>query len=229
MLYHMFFFFFSSRRRHTRWPRDWSSDVCSSDLALIRSDNIYFAMKSIEIGNDAFVKGLKELGFDESLPLNYPFKKSQISNSGSLNDELLLANTGYGQGEIEVSPLHIALLYTPIINEGNMIKPSILLDEKSGEVWQEQVISREDAQKINDYLREVVTEGTGKIANKKQLQISGKTGTAELKLTHDSKGHENGWFVGYPTKDEDILITMIMEKIEKEGSGIVAETVADLI
>src|SRR5439155_15964398 len=28
------FFFFSSRRRHTRWPRDWSSDVCSSDLAV---------------------------------------------------------------------------------------------------------------------------------------------------------------------------------------------------
>src|SRR5437660_9802622 len=33
-----FFFFFSSRRRHTRWPRDWSSDVCSSDL-------IYFLMR----------------------------------------------------------------------------------------------------------------------------------------------------------------------------------------
>src|SRR5690625_7559893 len=29
-------FFFSSRRRHTRWPRDWSSDVCSSDLAADR-------------------------------------------------------------------------------------------------------------------------------------------------------------------------------------------------
>src|SRR5215510_11408468 len=32
----IFFFFFSSRRRHTRWPRDWSSDVCSSDLLLER-------------------------------------------------------------------------------------------------------------------------------------------------------------------------------------------------
>src|SRR5207253_5149548 len=32
-----FFFFFSSRRRHTRWPRDWSSDVCSSDLMAERS------------------------------------------------------------------------------------------------------------------------------------------------------------------------------------------------
>src|SRR6266508_4881835 len=30
------FFFFSSRRRHTRWPRDWSSDVCSSDLDMRR-------------------------------------------------------------------------------------------------------------------------------------------------------------------------------------------------
>src|SRR5690625_7451321 len=30
------FFFFSSRRRHTRWPRDWSSDVCSSDLPPVR-------------------------------------------------------------------------------------------------------------------------------------------------------------------------------------------------
>src|SRR5207253_4363296 len=32
-VFFFFFFFFSSRRRHTRWPRDWSSDVCSSDLA----------------------------------------------------------------------------------------------------------------------------------------------------------------------------------------------------
>src|SRR5207253_6534769 len=38
-------FFFSSRRRHTRWPRDWSSDVCSSDLAILwfsRAYTFYF-------------------------------------------------------------------------------------------------------------------------------------------------------------------------------------------
>src|SRR5215475_13580040 len=32
-MFFFFFFFFSSRRRHTRFSRDWSSDVCSSDLA----------------------------------------------------------------------------------------------------------------------------------------------------------------------------------------------------
>src|SRR5439155_1986976 len=37
-----FFFFFSSRRRHTRWPRDWSSDVCSSDLVSAASRGLRF-------------------------------------------------------------------------------------------------------------------------------------------------------------------------------------------
>src|SRR5256884_8784326 len=39
--YILFFFFFSSRRRHTRCSRDWSSDVCSSDL-LLGSSHILF-------------------------------------------------------------------------------------------------------------------------------------------------------------------------------------------
>src|SRR5947209_15946487 len=33
VFFFVFFFFFSSRRRHTRYWRDWSSDVCSSDLS----------------------------------------------------------------------------------------------------------------------------------------------------------------------------------------------------
>src|SRR5215208_1910689 len=40
------FFFFSSRRRHTRWPRDWSSDVCSSDLEA--GDQAYCALSWAE-------------------------------------------------------------------------------------------------------------------------------------------------------------------------------------
>src|SRR5207253_4414839 len=46
----MFFFFFSSRRRHTRWPRDWSSDVCSSDLDA----------KSFHYGDQMGSKALRE-------------------------------------------------------------------------------------------------------------------------------------------------------------------------
>src|SRR5439155_4229839 len=48
----VFFFFFSSRRRHTRWPRDWSSDVCSSDLTL-SSDTVW--RKTHRTGGFTFV------------------------------------------------------------------------------------------------------------------------------------------------------------------------------
>src|SRR5207253_7112755 len=50
--------FFSSRRRHTRWPRDWSSDVCSSDLDLllvlfyILCNGLYFLQEVKTIAKD---------------------------------------------------------------------------------------------------------------------------------------------------------------------------------
>src|SRR5699024_1634293 len=94
-----------------RWKKDnWKDFYVSRvstfngpvDLedALIRSDNIFFAMKAVSMGDDKFVAGLKEFGFDEKLPIDYPFTTSQISNSGDLKNEALRANTGYGQGEL---------------------------------------------------------------------------------------------------------------------------------
>src|SRR5436309_10371638 len=71
--YSILFFFFSSRRRHTRFSRDWSSDVCSSDLAIFTStdaatwtsrtsgilDQVY---QGIAFGNGTFVAvGLQDV------------------------------------------------------------------------------------------------------------------------------------------------------------------------
>src|SRR5215208_3510299 len=42
------FFFFSSRRRHTRWPRDWSSDVCSSDLEATKYTEVGYYGRDVE-------------------------------------------------------------------------------------------------------------------------------------------------------------------------------------
>src|SRR3989449_11578470 len=42
---YLFFFFFSSRRRHTRCSRDWSSDVCSSDLLTKQPDEVLAAVR----------------------------------------------------------------------------------------------------------------------------------------------------------------------------------------
>src|SRR5215510_15812585 len=49
-------FFFSSRRRHTRWPRDWSSDVCSSDLDLVSKQLSDYAIETVHDGVSALAK-----------------------------------------------------------------------------------------------------------------------------------------------------------------------------
>src|SRR5690625_5691459 len=62
------FFFFSSRRRHTSWPRDWSSDVCSSDLedALLEAAvGQLQAGDDVADGVDAGQVGLQGLGVGE--------------------------------------------------------------------------------------------------------------------------------------------------------------------
>ncbi|WP_010532102.1 penicillin-binding transpeptidase domain-containing protein [Lentibacillus jeotgali] len=201
--------------------------------ALVRSDNIYFARKAVEMGSDKFVNGLQQFGFGEDLPFDYPITASTISSSGSINDEVLLANTSYGQGEIETSSLHLALTYTPLLNDGNMLKPTLLADTEKGQVWKEGLISSDHATLIQEALRDVVAanNGTAKQAQDADFPISGKTGTAELKLTDEEEnGKENGWFVGYPSEDQDILIAMMVENTQdKGGSGYTVEKVTDIL
>lgn len=198
--------------------------------AMKRSDNIYFAMQAVEMGTDAFVKGLKNFGFEEELPYTYPFVTSTISSDGKLDGEVPLANSSYGQAEIEMSALHLATSYATFINDGNMLKPTLLLEEETGQVWHENIVSAEDAALMKDLLRKVVTDGTAKAAKKDDLPISGKTGTAELKKSSKEKGHENGWFIGYPTKSEDIIIALMFENVENKGaSAYAAEAVADIL
>src|SRR5699024_12663041 len=99
------------------------------------------------------------------MPFEYPIKTSTISSSGTLNGEVEVANTSYGQAQIEVSALHLALTYTPFLNEGNMIKPTLLLDSETGEIWHEKQITSEHATLMQKKLRNVVDKVKRKKAN----------------------------------------------------------------
>ncbi|WP_117148972.1 penicillin-binding transpeptidase domain-containing protein [Paraliobacillus zengyii] len=207
-----------------------SGPVDLSD-ALIRSDNIYFAQKTVELGSDAFVEGLEQFGFGEDLPYSYPVAASSISSDGRLDREILLADTAYGQGEMEMSALHLATVFTTFLNDGNMIQPVLEADEELSQVWQEGLVSSENVAVIKDALRQVVaaSNGTAPEANIDAVELSGKTGTSELKSGQDEEdGQENGWFVTYPS-DEDIIISMMVEHVEnKGGSHYTVQKVADI-
>ncbi|NBJ69572.1 MULTISPECIES: penicillin-binding transpeptidase domain-containing protein [Clostridia] len=186
--------------------------------ALVRSDNIYFAMQAVNMGEKAYVEGLKAFGLGTDFPFEYPITASSISTSGKLDDEVLLANTSYGQGELEMSSIHLATAYTAFLNNGNMLKPTLLANEDKKQIWKDKLITPEQADIIKEALRDVVVSGTAKQSAKNaDFPVSGKTGTAELKLTSDDSGQENGWFVGYPTDDEDIIVSVMIEEIKGKG------------
>lgn len=93
--------------------------------ALIMSDNIYFAQNALDMGADTFTKGLKTFGFSEDVPYEFPIQKSSIAND-KLDSDILLADTGYGQGQMQMSPLHLATAYTPFVDNGDLVKPTLI-------------------------------------------------------------------------------------------------------
>nr|WP_223155020.1 penicillin-binding transpeptidase domain-containing protein [Alkalibacillus aidingensis] len=194
------------------------------EAALKHSDNIYFAMLGLAIGGDRFVEGLKQLGFEESIPFTYPVTKSQISNNGQLQSEGQIADTSFGQGEVLVNIIHLSSIYGGIANDGTVMTPRLLQDESSS-IWYNQLASEEEVELLQEYLRLVVSEGTAQSIDISGREMAGKTGTAELKASHDDDNDaENGIFFAYDQAQPDLLLGIIVEDVgDRGGSGVTIE------
>ncbi|WP_369405054.1 penicillin-binding transpeptidase domain-containing protein [Piscibacillus salipiscarius] len=193
------------------------------ETAMVHSDNIYFAMMATEMGAETFTEGLTRLGFGQEFPFEYPVADSQISNSGDLNREVLLADSAYGQGEVLMNIVHLASLYGGIVNDGTVMKPLLRANEEQ-EAWIDQMVSQENAKLLQNLLRKVVTEGTAKSINISGNKIAGKTGTAELKTSRDEEGAENGFFVSYDQSNPEMVLAIMVEGVHNHGgSGYVVD------
>ncbi|WP_044895445.1 penicillin-binding transpeptidase domain-containing protein [Bacillus alveayuensis] len=198
--------------------------------ALIYSDNIYFAQTALETGADQFKKGLQSFGFEEEIEFPFPMQTSSISNS-DLTNEILLADSGYGQGQIQISPFHLALSYTAFLNNGNMVKPILEKQEQAKpKFWKEGIISSEHANTIVQALTQVVENENGTAYPPVPgVKLAGKTGTSELKASKGEKGEENGWFVAFIPEEKDVLIAMMIENVaDREGSHYVVPKVKNV-
>lgn len=192
--------------------------------ALIHSDNIYFAQATLQIGKDNFINGLKKLKFGEDIDFEFNLSKSQFSNSDTIKSETLLADSGYGQGQILVNPIHMASIYSSFANNGNMVKPYLEYKEnKETEYLAKEVFTKDAVQEIKNDLIQVVEnpEGTAKDMKINGVTIAGKTGTAELKVSKDSEGDTIGWFDCFTVDDSNMpyVIVGMVEKANKNGGS----------
>lgn len=197
--------------------------------AIIYSDNIYFAKAALKIGAAEMKDSLLRLGFQEELPFEIVMAKSQYSNTENIETEIQLADSGYGQGQILINPLHMACIYTAFCNEGNVIKPHLLYSQETKtEYWIPNAFSVNHTNMVLEGLKKVVNDshGTGYAAHREDILLAGKTGTAEIKVSkEDTSGTELGWFAIFTaerTEENPILIISMVEDVKgRGGSGYV--------
>ena len=197
--------------------------------AIIYSDNIYFAKAALKIGAEEMKDSLLRLGFREELPFEIVMAQSQYSNTENIETEIQLADSGYGQGQILINPLHLACIYTAFCNDGNVIKPHLLYSQETkAEYWIPNAFSVDHTNIVLEGLKKAVNDshGTGYAAHREDILLAGKTGTAEIKVSkEDTSGTELGWFVIFTaerTEENPILIVSMVEDVKgRGGSGYV--------
>ena len=228
-------------RSGTKWQNDSSwgdfyittlstySEPANLKNALIHSDNIYFAKAALKIGGKNLINSLKNIGFGQQIEFPQTISNSSYSNSESFTNETQLANSGYGQGEVLVNPIHMAMMYSAFVNEGNMIMPYLEYKEnassQTAKYYKENAFSKEAANEVRDDLIQVVENpsGTAHSAKIEGKTIAGKTGTAEIKQSKDdTEGTEIGWFNAFNVGESDensLLVVSMVENVKGKGGS----------
>ncbi len=190
--------------------------------AIVYSDNIYFGYTALKAGWEHFDPYLEKLGFGKPFPFDTPVKTSQIRNQGSMSNLQLLASTGFGQGEMLISPLQMASIFSAFANDGNIMRPRLVKEFKQMDgmtyktigtndtaVLYEGVLDKSTLDILSPMLRKVITRGSGNSGQLKDIETLGKTGTAEI---GGNKEREIAWSISFVRNtDYDRLVCVVLE------------------
>lgn len=194
--------------------------------AITYSDNVYFARSALNIGKENLFNYYKNLKIGEKIPFELALNKSQYINKNQKVSNQLIADSGYGQGQILMNPLQLASIYSAFVNNGSIYQSHIVQGQTK--TWIKNVFSKETTKTIKeDLINAIVDEnGTGHAIYHDHVILAGKTGTAEIKQSQsDTTGTELGWFTVMTTDEKQpILMTTVVEDVKNRGgSGYVVE------
>jgi penicillin-binding protein A len=207
-------------------------------LNLVRSyavsANAAFARMGDEMPPDVFIDYAARLGFSRPVdgrpPLEIDASAARLAGNPQaiVAHNPLRASTAIGQGELLASPLSMALLHMPALNQGHIPRPHLFQAQvdpsgnpvagPTGGHWLTAAIRPETAQQVRDMMIEVVRNGSGFRAAVSGAAVGGKTGTAQL--AGDVSPH--AWFVGFAqTAERSVVIAVVVEH-GGEGAQVAA-------
>lgn len=185
--------------------------------------NVVFARIGLELGAELLTEYAERFGIGSELPFILNTAPSQLHAEGSdlRTNRTLVADTAFGQGELLVSPLQMAMIGAAIANDGVMMEPMIVsaIRDEDGDVierrrpddWR-RVMNAETAAAMHQLMVASADYGYASAAQIEGLTVGGKTGTAET-----ADGDPHAWFVGYAQDGERTLVAAVI--VEHGGSG----------
>ncbi len=193
-------------------------------LGFERSENIYFAKIALQVGPAKLVEYAGRFGIGTTPKLDLAAARGQLSSTGAIDRPTLLADTAFGQGELLVSPLQMALVAATIARGGITPTPhyAVAVKDSAGKLVRAiepgavgQVIKPETAKTIGAMLVRAV-QAPGAFAFGARIpgvNVAGKTGTAE-----NPSGAPHGWFVGFaPAEAPTVAVAVVIENTPRGG------------
>ncbi len=156
-------------------------------LALMNSCNPVFIGLGQKIGVTKYYEYLRKFGLFNKTGIKLPGEANSIFVKEEKAGPVELATISFGQ-RFEITPLQMVTAVSSIANGGKYIKPRIvkkIINSQTKETIDmpvetgEQIISKENAEKVLSMMNSVVSEGTGKNAKVEGYEVGGKTGTSE--------------------------------------------------
>jgi peptidoglycan glycosyltransferase len=207
--------------------------------ALTNSVNTVWAEVGEKLGKGTMADYMKKFGFYEDPPMDYPDNQMIPSGESGPNGRLLSPTSGQidvgrmaiGQDKLLVTPLQMATVAQTIANGGLRMKPRLVekvVDPDGRTIDEplpaeaERVMSQQTATELAAMMRNVVEQGTGTAARLEGVNVSGKTGTAEV-----GDGTDDLWFIGFT--DKVAVCAMVERQTGGTGGGTAAPIAAQVL
>ncbi len=209
--------------------------------ALRFSCNSFFYTVAQKMGADSIYVMSKKLGFGTAADLGkISSARGSIDTLNNLkNSPTALANLSIGQGKLLLSPVAVLTLYEAVANGGIYYNPTVVEGiVKGGRLIKNpdnkpnRVMSEKTADKIKQYLIDVVGSGTGVLAKPDLCTAAGKTATAQTGIEKQGRSIENSWFCGFfPAENPKYAVAVLIDDEDKNGTtgAPIFKSIADSI
>jgi penicillin-binding protein A len=184
--------------------------------------NVVFAQLGIRLGQQRLAETARQFGFESSIPFELTIATSRVANNPDyLENNVGLAETAFGQGQLFTTPMQMALMTQAVVNDGEISEPFVVYDIRDREgnvlrqtrpsIWR-RAMDAGVASQMQQIMISSVESGWATDAQIPGAIVGGKTGTAEV-----GGQSPHAWFVGFAGVDEPRYVVAVV--VEHGGSG----------